>query len=218
MKSWCSRIAVLVAAAAGVVVVPGNPVASANVPNAPTNGGVIRIVVDNDFAILAGDANNVTRMILQNDSVWMDQISNAVNYTISLNPNESYLYLIPMGGGGQEDIGGTLNGTDITSIPSGPDGIQRAVSSATGTTQDGYLLLGPSFDNWANSVGNGSVAYGPYSVSLANVQTSLTGAVWGDPPAFTTGWGPGQQVTGKAFRFPDSKAVAFRIKGASLGG
>lgn len=205
-------------AALAVVAVPSRPAHSANVPDAPTNGGVIRIVVDNDFAILAGDANNVTRMILQNDVVWWDQISNATTYSIALNGNETYLYLIPLGGGGQEDIGGTLNGVDITSIASGPEGMQRAVAKAGGTVQDGYLLLQNDLTGFADAVGRGDVAYGPYSVQLQDLQTALSGATWGNPPDYTTSWGPGQQVTGKAFRFPDSSAVAFRIRGTSLGG
>lgn len=216
-KIWLSTL-VAVIAAVSLAAAPHTPALSANVPDAPTNGGVIRIVVDNDFAILAGDANNVSRIVLQNDVVWYDQVSNATTYSIALNGNETYLYLIPMGGGGQEDIGGTLNGVDITSIASGPEGMQRAISKAGGTVQDGYLMLQQWLSDFSAAVGRGDVANGPYSVQLQELQTALSDATWGDPPAYTTGWGPGQMVTGKAFRFPDSSAVAFRIRGTSLGG
>ena len=60
-------------------------VAAATVPSAPVIGGTIRIVADNDFALLAGDENNATRMILQNDAVWMQQQANATTYAINLN-------------------------------------------------------------------------------------------------------------------------------------
>ena len=98
-------------------------VAASTVPSAPVIGGSIRIVADNDFALLAGDANNATRMILQNDAVWMQQAANAATYQINLNSGESYIYLLAMGGGGGEDIGGLLNEVDITTIASGANGM-----------------------------------------------------------------------------------------------
>ena len=195
-------------------------VAAASVPSAPVIGGSIRIIADNDFALLAGDENNVTRMILQNDFVWMDQVSNATTYQINLNGGETYLYLLAMGGGGGESIGGLLNEVDITTITSGVNGNQRAVSRTGGSTQDGFLLLNTFFSDWSSIGFSGNTAtnveYGKYAAPIAGIQTALTGATWGDPPARISG-GIGGSVTGYGYNIPSSKAVMFRFKSTSLG-
>ena len=195
-------------------------VAAATVPSAPVIGGSIRIVADNDFALLAGDENNVTRMILQNDFVWMDQAANATTYAINLNGGETYLYLLAMGGGGGEDVGGLLNQVDITSIASGANGIQRAVSRTGGTVEGGYLLLNTFFSDWSSIGFSGNsatnVEWGKYAAPIAGIQTALTGATWGDPPARQSG-GVGGSVTGWRYTVPSTKAVMFRFKSTSLG-
>ncbi len=195
-------------------------VAAATVPSAPVIGGTIRIVADNDFALLAGDENNVTRMILQNDVVWMDQQANATTYAINLNGGETYLYLLAMGGGGGEDIGGLLNDVDITTIASGVNGIQRAVSRTGGSVQGGFLLIDSFFSDWSSVGFSGNnatnVAYGKYAAPLAGIQDALTGATWGDPPARQNG-GIGGSITGYGYSVPSSRAVMFRFKSTSLG-
>ena len=195
-------------------------VAAATVPSAPVIGGSIRIVADNDFALLAGDENNVTRMILQNDVVWMDQQTNATTYAINLNGGETYLYLLAMGGGGGEDIGGLLNGVDITTIASGVNGIQRAVNRTGGSVQNGFLLIDSFFSDWSSVGFSGNnatnVAYGKYAAPLAGIQDALTGATWGDPPARQNG-GIGGSITGYGYSVPSSRAVMFRFKSTSLG-
>jgi hypothetical protein len=182
-------------------------------------GGTIQLVADNDFALFGGDANNVTRIILQNNDVWMDQVTASTTYHISLGANESYLYLLAMGGGGGEDIGGNLNGVDITQIPSGINGIQRAVSGPNGSSSDGYLLVSDALTTWNYAQGASNaenVAYGKYAAPLSEVQNGLAGATWGNPPSFISG-GVGSSVNGHAFNVPSSKAVMFRFKGTSLG-
>ena len=195
-------------------------VAAATVPSAPVIGGSIRIVADNDFALLAGDENNATRMILQNDAVWMQQQADATTYAINLNGGETYLYLLAMGGGGGEDIGGLLNQVDITSIASGANGIQRAVSRTGGTVEGGYLLLNTFFSDWSSIGFSGNsatnVEWGKYAAPIAGIQTALTGATWGDPPARESG-GVGGSVTGWRYTVPSAKAVMFRFKSTSLG-
>ena len=195
-------------------------VAAATVPSAPVIGGTIRIVADNDFALLAGDENNVTRMILQNDAVWMQQQANATTYAINLNGGETYFYLLAMGGGGGESIGGLLNEVDITSIASGVNGNQRAVSRTGGSVQDGFLLLNTFFSDWSSIGFSGNTAtnveWGKYAAPLAGIQTALTGATWGDPPARISG-GIGGSVTGYGYDIPSSRAVMFRFKSTSLG-
>lgn len=198
-----------------------SPAGAATAPTAPVLGGTIRILADNDFALLAGNENNVTRMILQNDVVWMEQAANATTYQINLNSGESYIYLLAMGGGGGEDIGGLLNDVDITTIASGVNGIQRAVGRTDGTIQNGYLLINTFFPDWSSVgfSGNSStnVEYGKYAPSISNIQTALTGSTWGDPPARQSG-GVGGSVTGYGYSVPSSQAVMFRFKASSLGG
>jgi hypothetical protein len=195
-------------------------VAAATVPSAPVIGGSIRILADNDFALLAGDENNVTRMILQNDVVWMEQAANATTYAINLNGGETYLYLLAMGGGGGEDIGGLLNGVDITTIASGVNGIQRAVGRTGGTLQDGFLLIDTFLSDWSSVGFSGNTAtnveWGKYAAPIGGIQTALTGATWGNPAARQSG-GVGGSVTGYGFSVPSSRAVMFRFKSTSLG-
>ena len=194
--------------------------AAATVPSAPVIGGSIRILADNDFALLAGDENNVTRMILQNDVVWMEQAANATTYAINLNGGETYLYLLAMGGGGGEDIGGLLNGVDITTIASGVNGIQRAVGRTGGTLQDGFLLIDTFLSDWSSVGFSGNTAtnveWGKYAAPIGGIQTALTGATWGNPAARQSG-GVGGSVTGYGFSVPSSRAVMFRFKSTSLG-
>jgi hypothetical protein len=177
-------------------------------------------LADNDFALLAGDENNVTRMILQNDVVWMDQAANATTYAINLNGGETYLYLLAMGGGGGEDIGGLLNGVDITTIASGVNGIQRAVGRTGGTLQDGFLLIDTFLSDWSSVGFSGNTAtnveWGKYAAPIGGIQTALTGATWGNPAARQNG-GVGGSVTGYGYSVPSSRAVMFRFRSTSLG-
>src|SRR4051794_33930856 len=76
----------------------------------------IKIVADNDFALFAGTDTAVTRLIYQNDEAWPTQIAVASSLNFSLLPAETTFYLLGMGGGGEENISGTLNNVDITSI------------------------------------------------------------------------------------------------------
>lgn len=196
------------------------PADAAAVPSAPVIGGSIRIVADNDFALLAGDENNVTRMILQNDVVWNSQQTNATTYQINLNSGETYFYLLAMGGGGGESIGGLLNEVDITTITSGVNGIQRAVSRTGGTTQSDFLLIDTFFSDWSSVGFSGNsatnVENGKYSAPIVGIQTALTGATWGNPPTRISG-GIGGSVTGFGYVTPSSRAVMFRFKSTSLG-
>ena len=200
-----------------LLALPNNDVARAvNVPDAPTLGGRIAIISDNDYALFAGTGSNVTRIIQQNNDVFWDQVAAAASYRMSLEDGETYVYLLGMGGGGAEDIGGTLNGVDITSIASGANGLQRAVSRPSGAEESGFFVMHSFFTGWSdasygNCGGAVTVCYGQYAVDLDEVRTALTGATWGTPPSV----GGGQ--AGNAFSYPDSSAVMFRIKASALG-
>ena len=194
----------------------GSGALAVSAPGAPVLGGGVAIISDNDYALFAGDSTNVKRVIHQNNDVFWDQVAGSANVRISMQDGESYVYLLGMGGGGAEDIGGTLNGVDVTSIASGVNGLQRATGKTGGQTQDGYLLLNPGLTNWDslshfNCDSQTSVCWGPYVAQLSEVRTALAGATWGNPPSVT--WGQ----AGNAFAYPDSTAVMFRIKASALG-
>lgn len=189
---------------------------AANVPDAPSVRGKIQIISDNDYALFAGTETNVTRLLQQNNDVFWDQVGAAESYRIALEDGETHLYLLGMGGGGAEDIGGTLNGVDVTAIPPGANGLQRAVSRPGGNEQDGYFVLQSFLTGWndasyGNCGGAITVCFGQYPAELSEVRTALTGAVWGNPPS--VGWGQ----AGNAFAYPDSSAVMFRMKVSTLG-
>lgn len=186
------------------------------VPSAPgvSTGSAIQIVVDNDFAVLAGDATNVTRLIYNNDYEWPTQITNAASIEVNLQAGETYIYIIPMGGGGTEDFGGRLGGLDVTGV----SGAQRAVDAGA---LNGYLQIQSSLSGYNTAL----VANGTYSVTMADVRTGLTGATWGSAVATGAGSGTPPQYktsgvaagpTGRAWGFPDSTAVAFRYPASAV--
>lgn len=215
MRSRSVR-AVVAAGLLAALVAPMGHAGAVSVPSAPEVDGRIRIVSDNDYALFAGDASNVSRVVHQNNDVFWDQITAASSVRITLYDDEPYLYLLGMGGGGAEDIGGTLNGVDVTSLTSGANGIQRATGRAGGTVQDGYLLVNPSLTGWDaasnfNCGGGINVCFGLYAAELSEVRTALTGATWGNPPSVIGG------QAGNAYGYPDSTAVMFRIKASALG-
>jgi hypothetical protein len=125
----------------------------------------IQFVADNDFAVFTGTDNNVTRLIYQNNVGWPDQIAAASSQSFTLQTGESTFYLLGMGGGGQENISGTVNGVDITNIA-------VLMSSDLSSQLTGYNL--------------GSVAAGTYDASVADVQAGFSGLTWGLPTLNTT--------------------------------
>ena len=86
--------------------------------------GSIRVISDNDYALFYGDSSNVTSLKYQNNLEWPAQISGASSLDIS--DAGSYIYIVQMGGGGTEDIGGTINNVDITTM----SGVQRATAGS----------------------------------------------------------------------------------------
>jgi hypothetical protein len=125
----------------------------------------IQIVADNDFAVFAGTDDNVINLIYQNDVSWPDQIAAASSQSFTLLPGETTFYLLGMGGGGEENISGTVNGVDITSIP-------VLMSSDLSSQLTGYDL--------------DSVGAGTYNASLADVQAAFSDLTWGPPTLNTT--------------------------------
>jgi hypothetical protein len=139
--------------------------AGVNCAQGSTISYTIQLVADNDFAVFAGTANSITSLIYQNDVSWPSQISAASSQSFTLQPDETTFYVLGMGGGGQENISGTLNGVDITNIP-------VLMSSDLSKLLSGYDL--------------NAVAGGTYSASLADVQTAFPDLTWGQPVLTTS--------------------------------
>lgn len=132
----------------------------------------IQIVADNDFAVFAGTASSVTRLIYQNNYDWGSQINVAQNApaTFSLLTGETTVYVLAMGGGGQENLSGLINGKNLVSVFNANPG-EGAMSSDIAPLLPNYSL--------------NSVAAGNYSPSVADVQNALASVTWSNPSMVT---------------------------------
>jgi hypothetical protein len=175
-----------------------------------------------------GNESNVTRLFNQNNVDWTAQIANATSLDIYPQTGETYIYLAVMGGGGTEDWGGTLNGLDVVTIAGAQVASGRS-PLGTATVSAPYLQL----QSYISGYNLSSVASGTQNVTLANLQTALTGATWssavgtgagaGNVPLYkSSGVCCGSQATtaglsGKGWNFPSDSLVVFRYPLASLG-
>jgi hypothetical protein len=214
-----SRLGRIALIALSILVINSFVPAQAAVPQAPGfSKATLKVIVDNDYAAFLGDNSNVTRLFYQNDFVWMTQISNATTLDIYPQVGETYLYLVVMGGGGSETFAGNLNGIDVTAIP----GAQVASSRSplgTGIVSGIYVTL----QSYVSGYNLSNVANGPQNVTLAQIQTALTGAVWSSATGGNTTDGVccgadarAAGLSGKGWLFPDSTMVVFRYPVSSL--
>jgi len=162
----------------------------------------MQIVADNDFAVFAGTATSVTTLLYQNDYSWPDQIANLSTLSFDLQNGETTFYLLGMGGGGQENISGTVNDVDITTIS------DILMSSDIGPYLTGYE---------AQSSG-GTVADGTFDASLTDVQAAFSSLTWG-PPTPNTSDAVIQLASpnGVGFDFPSQTAELFSFSTADVG-
>jgi hypothetical protein len=127
----------------------------------------MQLVADNDFAVFGGTTTGVSDLLYQNNASWPQQISSlsAVNFTLPA--GDTVFYVLGLGGGGEENISGTLNGVDITAIT-------VSMSSDLGSYLNDY-------ENQLAQSGGGTIGAGTYNVSLADVQTAFPQLTWGSP-------------------------------------
>jgi hypothetical protein len=156
----------------------------------------MQIIADNDFAVFGGTATSVNDLIYQNDAGWPDQLNNLSTITFDLQPGDTTFYLLGMGGGGEENISGTVNGVDITTI-------SVSMSSDISLYLGGYDL--------------GAVAAGTYDASLSDVQTALPNLTWGSPTINNSDYVITQSPTGQGFHFDDSTAELFEFNAVDVG-
>lgn len=202
--------------------------AYAAVPQAPGYSmATLKVIVDNDYAAFLGSDSNVTRLFNQNNVDWMSQIANAASLDIFPQTGETYLYLAVMGGGGTEDWGGNLNGLDVVTLPGAQVASGRS-PLGTASVNGSYLLL----QSYISGYNTGAVAAGTQDVTLANLQTALTGVTWssavatgagsGNVPTHKTsgvccgGSATGAGLSGKGWNFPSDSLVVFRYPIAAL--
>lgn len=205
------------------------PAIAAGVPQAPGfTKATLKAIVDNDYAAFMGNDSNVTRLFYQNNVEWTTQISNATSLDIYPETGETYIYLAVMGGAGTEDWGGTLNGLDVVTIAGAQVASGRS-PLGTATVSAPYLLL----QSYVSGYSSSSASTGTQNVTLANLQSALTGVTWssavgtgagsGNVPLYkTSGVCCGSQATsaglsGKGWGFPSDSLVVFRYPLASLG-
>jgi hypothetical protein len=175
----------------------------------------MQIVADNDFAVFGGTSNSITSLIYQNDYSWPDQLNNLSSFTFNLQPGETTFYILGMGGGGTENISGTINAVDISSLYTYNPETDSNVWSVSQSSNLAPYLTGYLSDSIADS----SVADGTYSANISDVQAALVNLTWGDPtPTFP--WIDGvaaQSPTGQGFHFDPNNAVLYRFDATDVG-
>jgi hypothetical protein len=162
----------------------------------------LSIVADNDFAVFAGTSTGITTLLYQNDAEWSNQISSLSTLTFTLPEGTTTFYILAMGGGGQENIQGYVNGVDITTI----SGVE--VSSD----------LGSLLTNWSTaSVAGGTVEAGTYDASLSDVQSAFSSLTWSDASS-TEGAGTVTSLSGfdTGYEFDSSTAHLYSFSISSV--
>ena len=170
---------------------------------------VMQIICDNHFALYAGTATGVSRKVYENTGNWTTQLANAATFNVALTGSETHYYLLAMGGGGEENIGGKVNGVALNTIP-------MSQSSNIAAFLSGYFSSqgqGGSPSWQINDIANGT-----YVSQLADVQAAFSaGSTTWNAPTDVRNSGVGANVTGTAFWFGDKNAVLFQFSGLSVG-
>ncbi len=162
----------------------------------------MQIVADNDFAVFAGTASGVTELLYQNDYSWPDQIANLSTLSFDLQNGETTFYLLGMGGGGQENISGMVNGVDITAI-------NDVLMSSD---------IGPYLTDFEAQSSGGTVADGTFDASLSDVQAAFSSLTWGSPSPNTSDTVIQlASPNGVGFDFPSQTAHLFSFSTVDVG-
>ncbi len=156
----------------------------------------MRMVGDNDFAIFGGTATGVNDILYQNNVIWNTQISTLSTLTFTLPAADTMFYVLGMGGGGQENISGLINGVDMTSA-------SVTMSSDTQSFLTGYNLS--------------TVSGGTFNANLADVQTAFSSLTWGAPTTNTTDTVIQYSPNQIGFHFADSTAHLFAFSSMAVG-
>lgn len=156
----------------------------------------IEMVADNDYAIFGGTATSINNLLYQNNVRWDLQIDQISTMTFNLAPTDTTFYVLAMGGGGQENISGTVNGVNMSAI-------SVSESSNVRSFLNGYNLT---------TVENGS-----YNVTLSYAQAAFAQATWSAPTPNTTDTVIAGSGFTSGYRFADSTAHFFKFDAVSVG-
>lgn len=225
-KGLLSLFVASLLSATAVTAPPAHAIAAPDAPGFAANS--VKLIVDNDYAAFYGNDSTVTRILNQNNVDWSTQIANASSITISPNAGETYLYVAVMGGGGTEDFGGLLAGQDIIYIPGAQVASGRS-PLGTAVLSSPYLKL----QSYVSGYSSTAAAAGTQNVTVAQMQTALTGVSWSSAVGTTAGAGnvpnyktsgvccgaaaTGAGLSGKGWNFPSDSLVMFRYPLTSLG-
>ena len=162
----------------------------------PGRAALLQIVVDNDFAILTGTDTSVLRLVYQNSVVWNSQIAAASTFDLTLDPGETTIYILGMGGGGQENISGKINNININTLS---------------------LTMSSDLRPFLSGYNNTDVADGTYSAQLADVQTAFPTLSFSGVSPSSAHTVPGAAGNGSGYIFADSTAVLLKVAASDLG-
>lgn len=168
---------------------------SVGVANANTFS--MKIVADNDYAVFGGTATGINDLLYQNNSIWNTQIQNLSTLTFTLPAGDTKFYVLAMGGGGQENISGLVNGVDMTAAS---------------------VLMSSDVQSFLTGYNNSAVAAGTFNANLADVQTAFSSLTWAAATTNTSDIVIGQAApNGIGFQFDDSTAHLFAFSSADVG-
>lgn len=153
-----------------------------------------QIVCDNDFVLLAGNANSITRIIFQNNEAWMNTLPAQNGVDATLLTGEDRYYLLGMGGGGQENIGGTINGVNITLLP---------------------ILASGDISSYLTGYDVNAAADGSFTAILADIQYANSHVTYSADNAWRNS-NVGYMGIPSAFSIPSQTAALFQLPAASL--
>ena len=164
----------------------------------PANAFSISMVGDNDFAIFSGTTTGINGLLYQNNAVWMTQIPNLSTLNFSLPTGDTMFYVLGMGGGGQENISGLVNGVNMTS------------SSVN-------VLMSQDIRSYLTGYNTTTVTNGPYNALLTDVQTAFANSTWSAPVLNTTDTVIVAGGFGSGFHFDDRTAHLFSFNASDVG-
>jgi hypothetical protein len=162
------------------------------------NAFTISMVADNDFAIFGGTATGINDILYQNGVVWNSQISNLSTLTFTLPAGDTMFYVLAMGGGGNENISGLINGVNMTS------------SSVS-------VLMSQNINSYLTGYNVGAVSNGTYSVTLADAQTAFSNSSWSTPVLNSTDTVIVAGGFGSGYHFDESTAHLFSFSASDVG-
>lgn len=148
------------------------------------------MVVDNDFAVFTGTASSINNLLYQNNVVWNSQIAQLSTQTFNLAAGDDTLYVLAMGGGWQENISGTVNGVNITSM---------------------LVSQSANINSFLTGYNGFTVTNGTYNALLSDVQNAFNSTTWSAPVLNTTDIVIQAAGFGSGYHFEDTSAHLFKF-------